>query len=161
MFFVFYNPNIHPYTEYARRREAFLRVMELEGAEFEIMDYRPEEWIRAVAFREESRCEMCYRLRLRLAADKASEKGFGSFTTTLFSSPYQDHEIIGKIGETLAKEKGLHFLRWDGRDIYRKVLQEARDKGIYTQPYCGCILSERERYDPMSRRKGSGSKLHG
>jgi predicted adenine nucleotide alpha hydrolase (AANH) superfamily ATPase len=158
VFFTFFNPNVHPYTEYARRRDAFREAMEMEAVEFEVLPYLPEEWWRAVAFREESRCEMCYRLRLRRAAERAAAMGLERFTTTLLASPYQDHELIGRIGETLADEMGLRFLPWDGREVYREVLQEAREKGIYTQPYCGCLLSERERYDPAFRRRGGRAR---
>mgnify|MGYP000698818793 CR=1 FL=1 len=145
--FLFYNPNVQPFREYRRRLESFEELMAREGLAYTVLPYEPEEWIRAVAYREESRCEICYRLRLRRAADLALEEGFVTVTTTLFASPYQDHELLTLLGGSICRSRGLEFAVWDGRDTYRASLEEARERGMYTQPYCGCILSERERYD--------------
>lgn len=150
--FLFYNPNIHPYREYRKRLESFEKLMIEEGLKYSLLPYEPLEWMRAVAFREESRCEICYRLRLRRAADFALEEGLEAFTTTLFASPYQDHGMLRLIGGSIADSRGLEFVIWDGRDSYREILGEARERGLYTQPYCGCLLSERERYDPCLKR---------
>lgn len=155
--FLFYNPNVQPYREYRRRLESFEELMAREGLAYTALPYEPEEWIRAVAYREESRCEICYRLRLRRAADLALEEGFGAVTTTLFASPYQDHELLSLLGGSICRSRGLEFVAWDGRDRYRAVLEEARGTGMYTQPYCGCILSERERYD-RGREKRNGQR---
>lgn len=151
--YLFYNPNVHPFREYGRRLESFEELMNRTGSEFTVLAYEPEEWVRAVAFREESRCELCYRLRLRRAADFAMEQGIPSFTTTLFASPFQDHGLLRLLGESVARSRGLHFVVWDGRAAYRETLAEARDLGMYTQPYCGCLFSERERYDRAYRER--------
>lgn len=151
--YLFYNPNIHPYREYRSRLETFERLMAETGSEYTVLAYEPEEWLRAVAFREESRCEICYRLRLRRAADFALEEGMEAFSTTLFASPHQDHELLSLLGTSIARSRGLEFLVWDGREVYREVLREARERGMYTQPYCGCLLSERERYDRSLRQR--------
>ena len=155
--FLFYNPNVHPFREYRRRLESFEALMLAEGLQYTLLPYEPEEWIRAVAYREESRCEFCYRMRLRRAADLAAEEGLDALTTTLFSSPYQDHELLSRIGGSICRSRGLEFVLWDGRDSYRRDHEEARARGLYLQAYCGCILSERERYD-RSRRAGKGSE---
>ncbi len=149
--FLFYNPNVQPFREYRRRLESFEQLMLAEGAAYTLLAYEPEEWIRAVAYREENRCEICYRLRLRRAADLAVEEGMDALTTTLFASPYQDHGLISLIGASICRSRGLEFAVWDGRESYREDHGEARSRGLYLQPYCGCILSERERYD-RSRR---------
>ena len=154
--FLFYNPNIHPFREYRKRLESFEKLMMREDGEYTLLPYEPEEWIRAVSYREESRCELCYRLRLRKAADLAAEEGFDALTTTLYASPYQDHDLIDLLGDSISRSRGLAFIKWDGREDYREALDEARDMGLYTQPYCGCILSERERYDSAYRRKVKG-----
>lgn len=152
--YLFYNPNVHPFREYRRRLESFEDLMARTESEFTVLAYEPEEWVRAVAFREESRCELCYRLRLRRAADFALEQGMESFTTTLFASPFQDHNLLRLLGESVARSRGLEFVTWDGRGIYRDVLAEARERGMYIQPYCGCLFSERERYDRAYRERG-------
>lgn len=158
--YLFYNPNIHPFREYRRRLESFEELMARTGGEFTVLAYEPEEWVRAVAYREESRCELCYRLRLRRAADFAMEHGMEAFTTTLFASPFQDHEMLRLLGESVARSRGLRFIDWDGRSSYRDVLTEARDLGMYTQPYCGCLFSERERYDRAYRERMRAGEVY-
>ena len=154
--FLFYNPNVHPFREYRRRLESFEQLMLRERRPYTVVPYEPEEWIRAVAFREESRCEFCYRLRLRKAADIALEEGCEAITTTLFASPYQDHELVTLLGNSICRSRGLQFVTWDGREAYRDTIASARERGLYTQPYCGCLLSERERYDRARRGAGKG-----
>ena len=53
----FYNPNIHPYTEYLRREESLRKFSDTVGLKviYE-KDYDMEEFIRNVVFREENRC---------------------------------------------------------------------------------------------------------
>ena len=97
-YYLFHNPNIHPFQEYRRRLEGFEVLMEREDMRYIVVPYDPEEWIRAVAYREESRCEICYRLRMRYAACIAVEEGYDALTTTLFASPYQDHDLITLLG---------------------------------------------------------------
>jgi len=145
--YLFYNPNVHPFREYRRRLDSFETLMEEERLPYTVVPYEPEEWIRAVAFREESRCELCYRLRLRKAADLALEEGHETLTTTLFASPYQDHDLVTLLGRSICRSRGLEFVVWDGRDDYYEAIATARARGLYTQPYCGCLLSEWERYD--------------
>jgi len=159
--FIFYNPNVHPFTEYRKRLEAFLAYMEAEGFDHEVLPYRPEEWMRAVAFREEDRCEMCYRLRLRRAVGYALDAGYKTLTTTLFASPYQDHALLASLGESLTAGTGVDFLAWDGREAYREGLQESRSRGMFTQAWCGCLLSERERYDRKARRPAPRNDTRG
>jgi len=154
---LFYNPNVHPFTEYRKRLDAFLDFAGSQGFRHRVLPYEPEEWIRAVAFHEDRRCEMCYRLRLGRAARHAREEGFTAVSTTLLASPYQDHELIISLGRTLAGEAGLGFFVWDGREAYREALREARSRGMFTQAWCGCLLSERERYDRSLRRRGGAA----
>ncbi|MFW6114084.1 MAG: epoxyqueuosine reductase QueH [Actinomycetota bacterium] len=151
--FLFYNPNIHPFREYRRRLDSFEDLMQEMGAEYTVLSYEPEVWMRAVSYREENRCEICYRLRLRRTADMAAEEGYHALTTTLFASPYQDHSLVALLGDSVARSRGLEFITWDGSERYREDLNKAREMGLYTQPYCGCLLSERERYDRSLRRK--------
>ena len=40
----------------------------------------------------------------------------------------------------------MEFLYEDLRPLYRESRRLAREWGIYRQKYCGCLLSEWERY---------------
>ena len=92
------------------------------------------------------RCLSCYRLRMeRTAFTAAKEKNFDAFSTTLFISPYQNHELLRQQAEAAAEQHGAAFLYRDFRPHFRKAQGEARQQGLYMQKYCGCIFSEEER----------------
>jgi len=141
----FYNPNIHPLSEYSRRKEA-LGILD-SGAEIIYPEYSPTEFFRAVNLKEDApqRCAICWRLRLKKTAQAAQEAGFDYFSTTLLVSPYQDQERLKKIGEEVAQEEGVGFYYADFRPGFRQAHNQAHAQGIYCQKYCGCIYSEIER----------------
>lgn len=143
----FYNPNIHPYREYKKRRNAFREFMEAERISFAIDDlYDMEDFLRRVAEQPSARCAACYEMRLRRAAEFAVREGFEGFSTTLLVSPYQKHELIRVTGEKLAAEYGIEFVYQDFRPWFRQGQDIARERGLYMQGYCGCIYSEKDRY---------------
>ena len=72
--------------------------------------------------------------------------GYDAFTTTLLVSPYQNHELLIKVAEEMAKKYGVEFLYRDFRQGFREGQSEARALGLYMQKYCGCVFSEEERY---------------
>jgi predicted adenine nucleotide alpha hydrolase (AANH) superfamily ATPase len=143
----FYNPNIHPYQEYRRRLEA---VQEYEGkAGVQVIyrdEYKLEEFLRGVVFREEERCRFCYHLRLEATAQVAKHGKFAAFTSTLLYSKQQNQDLIKEIGESVGKEHGVQFLYRDFRDGWKEGIEESKALGLYRQQYCGCIYSEKERY---------------
>jgi len=142
-----YNHNIHPFTEYQKRKEALLNFTRNEGLNLIIEDkYELEEFLRKAAFRENKRCFFCYYDRLRETALRASQDGFDMFSTTLLYSKYQNHQKIREIGESLAEEFHLVFYYHDFRELWQKGIQLSKEQGIYRQQYCGCIYSEKERY---------------
>ncbi|HAW69568.1 MAG TPA: hypothetical protein DHD79_01965, partial [Firmicutes bacterium] len=51
-----------------------------------------------------------------------------------------------RIGNQLAQEYGIAFYDQDLRPGFREGQKRARELGLYLQPYCGCIFSERDRY---------------
>lgn len=142
-----YNPNIHPYTEYRSRKttlEAYAK--EINMPLIINNEYGLRHFLTEVGTAFDTRCETCYRLRMEETARTAAEKGFTSFTTTLLISPYQNHELIVKVAEQAAAAHGVSFLYRDFRPTFRDGQQIARDSGFYMQKYCGCIFSEEERY---------------
>jgi epoxyqueuosine reductase len=145
----FYNPNIHPFTEYQNRKKAVEDLAVKKKAEVIFPDYDLEDYFRAVVGQEKpsERCPICWRMRLKAAAKKAKALGMDYFTTTLLVSPYQDQDILKALGEETAKEEGVKFFYQDFRPLFRKAHDEAKSLGIYCQKYCGCVYSERERYE--------------
>ena len=94
----------------------------------------------------ENRCAFCYKIRLIKTANFAKEQNFDGFTTTLLISPYQKHELIKEIGEKIGADLGINFFYSDFRPGFYEGKNEARNLGLYSQKYCGCIFSEKERY---------------
>lgn len=138
---LFYNPNIHPIEEFERRRENVEILSRIKKLDVEYMDeFRQPEW-ESYSGPDASRCEMCYTLRLKKAAEEAAKKGFDAFTTTLLVSPYQKHDLIKELGEKFAEKYGVKFLYRDFRPGFRQGQQGAKEMGLYRQKYCGCIIS--------------------
>ncbi|HNV35311.1 MAG TPA: epoxyqueuosine reductase QueH [Bacillota bacterium] len=146
----FYNPNIHPYTEFRSRLDSFLAFLETCGFGGEAdRNYGLETFIGCMKDMDKpGRCRCCYRTRLGAAARRAASLGIGRFTTTLTISPYQNHELIIEEGNRAAQDAGIEYVYLDMRPEYRKSRQMARDAGYYMQKYCGCAFSEADRFDP-------------
>ena len=143
-----YNPNIHPYTEYKARRDTLKEYSEMINVKaiFE-EDYGLKEFCKNVVSDLENRCaNYCYKVRLEQTVKYAKENGYDIFTTTLFVSPYQKHEEIKEICEQLAEKYNINFLYRDFRTGFRQGQAKARELGLYMQKYCGCIFSEEIRY---------------
>jgi predicted adenine nucleotide alpha hydrolase (AANH) superfamily ATPase len=143
----FFNPNIHPLLEYRRRLTGARDLAAVTGLEFrEDLSYDPAVWFARVGARGEARCRACIGSRLRRAAAEAAAGGFGAFSTSLAISPWQDHDAIREEGAAAAAEHSVEFLYEDLRPLFGASRRMARDLGLYRQKYCGCLLSEWERY---------------
>jgi len=143
-----YNPNIHPYTEYKNRKETLEKYSKMINIETIFKDeYGLKEFTKNTANDIENRCiNYCYKIRLENTVKYAKENGYDAFSTTLLVSIYQKHEQIAEIGRQMAEKYGVEFFYHDFREGYREGQKEARELGLYMQKYCGCIYSEEERY---------------
>jgi predicted adenine nucleotide alpha hydrolase (AANH) superfamily ATPase len=162
---LWFNPNIHPYTEYKNR---FDSVKKLEtmwnsentnppippllkggkgGLKIEYIDYYGlKEYLRNVVGNEDNRCEYCYSVRLKETAKKAGEINADAFTTSLLVSPYQKFDAIINIGRLMQDRYGVEFYTEDFRSGFNEGRRLSRKLGLYRQKYCGCIYSEMEGY---------------
>lgn len=150
----FYDPNIHPYSEYR------LRYLDVEysckklGIKLIEGEYNLEAWLKKVKGMEHlpekgDRCTVCYDDRLENSVLKAKELGENSFTTTLLISPKKSQEKLDIIGKFLAKKHNLEFIFKDYRSGNGSEIQGQRVKenSLYRQNYCGCLFgltSQRE-----------------
>ena len=148
-----YNPNIHPYTEYKSRRDALIEYTEKNKINLIVRDYYGlVEFTKNVIDtidnpdKRDKRCGYCYETRLKETAKYASENEFDMFSSTLLVSPYQNHERLKETGEKYAREFGVKFFYADFRVNFREGQKAARENNVYLQKYCGCIFSEQERY---------------
>ena len=142
-----YNPNIHPFTEYRARRNCLRDYCEtIQLPLIERNDYGLRPFVREVAPDIAGRCIKCYEMRLFETARAAAEGGFDSFTSSLFISPYQKHALMREVAERAAFEYGIKFEYRDFRPYFRAGQEKARELEMYIQKYCGCVFSEEERY---------------
>ncbi len=142
-----YNPNIHPFTEYRARRNTlreYAAAVELPLIERDDYGLRP--FVREVAEDIGGRCVKCYEMRLFDTARQAAEGGFDSFTSSLFISPYQNHELMREVAQRAAFQYGVRFEYRDFRPWFKAGQEYARAHDFYMQKYCGCVFSEQERY---------------
>jgi len=149
----FFNHNIHPYQEYARRLEAAQQMAENEALALMVRDdYDLEGFLVNVAADPAKRCGYCYASRLKAAASAAAEHAFEAFTTSLLYSRYQRHEEIRLLGEQAGQEFGVAFLYEDFRSGWQEGIRLSKEAGLYLQQYCGCIYSEKDRYAPREKK---------
>jgi predicted adenine nucleotide alpha hydrolase (AANH) superfamily ATPase len=143
----FFNPNIHPYTEYLRRLDAFnvytsehdVHVLNEKGQE------GLEDWLRQVVFRETQKCKICFNFRMDKTARLAESKGFDAFSTTLLYSRFQKHSLLKPTCEAISEQYDVPFIYKDWRTGWNEGVKRYRKLGLYRQKYCGCIYSEKER----------------
>ncbi len=151
----FANPNIHPLSEYLRRRESTEEVANKMGIDMFWQDdiYNVSNWLETVYKQGIAdnkgglRCLYCYDSRLKLTQKTAQSHGFDAFTTSLFYSKHQRHELILKAGEKIEQETpNVQFLYQDFRAGWQKGIDTSKEWGLYRQNYCACIFSETERF---------------
>lgn len=153
----FFNPNIHPYMEWQRRLTAIKEYA--EQAKVSIItdeNYKLREFLKNALKTETAggnRCAFCYAWRLSKSAEFAKENGYDAFTSTLFYSVYQNHEQMKKIAVYFSKKYNINFYYEDFRIGWQMGIDESIDRGLYRQPYCGCVFSEEERYNKELRKK--------
>lgn len=144
----FYDPNIHPYSEYKLRLLDVERSCKKLGIPLLEGEYDFESWMQAVEGLENEpekskRCEVCFDRRFEVSAKKAIELGEKSMTTTLLVSPLKSQEQLKKSGEIFEKEHGLKFIAPDyrsggGTQDQSRVTKEQK---LYRQDYCGCFFA--------------------
>lgn len=160
---LYYNPNIYPPEEYAKRVKEQASFIErfpakhpigfLEGA------FDAQRFYDTVKGYEDcreggERCFLCYELRLREAAEQARQLGADYFTTTLSISPLKNAEKLNEIGGRLAEEYGVEYLYSDfkKKNGYKRSTELSREYGMYRQDYCGCVFSKKQREEEKRQK---------
>ncbi|MRI58016.1 MAG: diacylglucosamine hydrolase like protein [Epsilonproteobacteria bacterium] len=143
----FYDPNIHPYSEYQLRLMDVRRSCKKLGIDLIEGEYDYESWLEAVRGLEMKpekgeRCRVCFDKRLKETAKKAKELGIRRYTTTLLVSPLKSQEQLRASGEAVDRELGTQFVFVDFRSFGGTQLQSkvAKEQKLYRQDYCGCLF---------------------
>ena len=143
-----YNPNIHPFKEYEARLNALKEYSKMVDLNVIYNDYYGlREFTKNIVNDINGRCLYCYTNRLENTVKYAKENGFDAFSTTLFISPYQKHDLIKEICESLSKKYDIKFVYKDFREYFYEGKKIFKETGLYMQKYCGCVFSEEERYN--------------
>jgi predicted adenine nucleotide alpha hydrolase (AANH) superfamily ATPase len=155
----FYNPNIHPYSEYALRLLDVKHSCKKLGIELLEGEYDLQQWLKSVKGLENepekgNRCTICFDERLSNSVQKAKELGHDKFTTTLLISPKKSQEKLEKIGYDLAQQHHMEFIFKDYRSGNGVQLQGevVKQHQLYRQNYCGCLFglsAQREQQDKL------------
>ncbi len=154
----FYDPNIHPYSEYRLRLLDVERSCKKLGIDLIEGPYDFEAWMDAVRGLEKepekgARCEVCFDRRFEVSAHKALELGETSMTTTLLVSPQKSQDQLKKSGDTFHASHGVQFIAFD----YRKnggtndQSRVSKQEQLYRQDYCGCIFGLTMQRDQQHR----------
>lgn len=142
---LWFNPNIHPYTEYKRRLDSVKKLQKEWGLEIEYIDhYGLKEFLNAVINKLDNRCTICYYMRLEEVAKSAKRIGVDGFTTSLLVSPYQKFDTISSVGREMGEKYSIPFYCEDFRVGWKTSINLSKELGLYRQKYCGCIYSEME-----------------
>jgi predicted adenine nucleotide alpha hydrolase (AANH) superfamily ATPase len=156
----FYDPNIHPYSEYRLRLLDVERSCKMLGIELIEGEYDTENWLEAVRGLEKepekgARCSVCFDRRFEVSAQKAKELGESTYTSTLLTSPKKSLKQLQRAGDALAEKEGIRFIAPD----YRKASgtqeqnQLAKEDALYRQDYCGCLFGltmQRDQQDKLA-----------
>jgi predicted adenine nucleotide alpha hydrolase (AANH) superfamily ATPase len=143
----FYDPNIHPYSEYYLRLLDVKRSCKMLGIELIEGEYDVESWLDAVRGLEKepekgARCSVCFDRRFEVSAKKAAELGHRTFTSTLLTSPKKSLKQLQAAGDAVGARYGVKFIAPDYRKASGTQEQNilAKEDKLYRQDYCGCIF---------------------
>ena len=101
-----YNPNIHPFTEYRARRNCLREYAQtIELPLIERNDYGLRPFVRAVAEDIPNRCIKCY--EMRLVAERAAAEYGVEFL-------YRDFRPYFRAGQERARELGFYIQKYCG-----------------------------------------------
>lgn len=151
----YYNPNIMDEDEYLLRQHTLEQFVEKwntdkmnQAVNLIIAPYNPAEFISSASGYEQepergARCSICYDLRLRQTAAKASEIGADYFTTTLSVSPHKDYETIKRLGLKYAALNDIEFMDIDFKknNGFGRSVELSKEYELYRQRFCGCEYS--------------------
>lgn len=161
---LYYNPNIAPLEEYQKREAELRRLVSqmkfTHPVELLPCQYDGQAFVQAARGLEGEpeggkRCEACFRLRLRYAAQEAARLRFDYYTTTLSISPMKNAPLLNQLGEEIGREFGVAHLPSDfkKKDGYKRSVQLSKEYDLYRQDYCGCAFSKPQRQREKEERE--------
>jgi predicted adenine nucleotide alpha hydrolase (AANH) superfamily ATPase len=148
----FYNPNIHPRSEYNLRKEENVRFAQKHNIPFIDADYDSDAWFaRAKGMEQEPergiRCTMCFDMRFEVTAKYAHEHGYTLFSSSLGISRWKNMDQINDSGVRAASRfanMAYWTFNWRKGGGSARMITIAKKERFYQQEYCGCAYSLRD-----------------
>lgn len=140
----FYNPNIHPRTEYLARLQAIKKITKNQKIKLVIPNWSPREYFRSIKMKDtiaKNRCDKCWYNRLYHTANYAKNENIDNFTTTLITSHFQDSKTIIRMAKIISIDLNINFI------LPEKIEKDLHTNGFYKQNYCGCCYSLVDRFN--------------
>jgi len=144
-----YDPNIHPKSEYSKRLKAFKKVCEIEDIPYIVWEYDTKTYFEQTKWLEKcpekwERCRKCYDFRLKRTLEETKKLNIKYWTTTLTISPHKNENKIFETWKNLNKENKEQFLFFDFKknDWFKRSIEYTKTHQIYRQNYCGCVYSK-------------------
>jgi len=154
----FYNPNIHPFSEYQLRLIDVKRSCSMLDIKLIDDEYDLNSWFNATSGYEKEpekgeRCNICFNLRFQKTASKAKELGINSITSTLLVSPKKSLSQLGQEGQKIAQKYNVNFITPDYRKNNGTQEQSkiAKQNVLYKQNYCGCLYALNEQRETQKK----------
>jgi epoxyqueuosine reductase len=149
---LFYDPNIHPFSEYNRQLLMQKLLSVLEDIIMIYPEYNFDDYFKgsAVCTTQKERCAYCYRFILEYTAKYAQQLNIPYFSTSWLLNPKHDRELLKKIGDELGEKYKVKFFYHDFQDLANEAMELAEKMNVYKPPYCGCIYSENGHFYPMT-----------
>ncbi len=148
----FYNPNIHPKSEYDLRKSEIARFAKERNIPVVDADYDPDTWFERVEGLEMEpeqgkRCSICFDMRLERAALFAKENNFKVFTSSFGISRWKNMDQVNTAGMTAAShhsDLAYWTYNWRKEGGQKHMYEVTRREQFYRQKYCGCVFSKRD-----------------
>ena len=152
----FANDNIHPRSEYERRRIVQQQFVEQfnqrtnHQVQFLSAEYKPNDFLQLIKEKKlenepegGARCSACFQLRLDIVAKAAISLGYDYFGSALTISPKKNSQLINEIGLDIQKIYSINYLPSDFKKNkgYERSIQMCKEYDIYRQCYCGCVFA--------------------
>lgn len=151
-----FNPQIHPYSEYRKRflMHQLYAVLEdlpmiyLEGYPVgKYLDGYP------AAKGKPDICNYCFHHVLDKVAAYAKRLEMPYFTSTWCADPGINQKVLKKTGEDLAEKYEIKFYYQPYYQHAKEVFQASDELKLYHQNWCGCLLTEAEYSQKAEKRK--------
>ncbi|MCX6740947.1 MAG: epoxyqueuosine reductase QueH [Candidatus Parcubacteria bacterium] len=147
-----YNPNIQPPEEHARRLENLYQLARIYNLNYLVGPDDAQRWDKMVQDNNLTgepeggqRCTACFKWRMKSTAQAARKNDFPCFATTLGISRYKNTELIDLLGQEAAQRYQVQYFPLEEVDknaAAREELKLSQTYDFYRQKYCGCLYSK-------------------